>query len=193
MKIAAVILAGGESKRFGINKALLKFKGVPIVKMLEAEARLAGVNEVMVSTNNTDAFAQFKLRVIEDIHKGAGPLGGMHSALENSDADAILIIACDTPGITAGVIRAIMSTAWEHPEADVIFAYSPSGPHPLCSVVRRNFLPDIQSALDESEYSVNNLFAKYNHVVVKFDDEKPFININTPDDLKKWEVEVNDS
>lgn len=187
MKPIAVLLAGGESKRFGRPKCLIEINGIPILTILASEARLAGIDDMLVSGNETTVLRGFGMRVIEDIHKNCGPLAGIHSALVSSDAREILILACDTPGIKAAEIRAILEAAESEPGADVAFAASPSGNHPLCALVRHSLLPEIESAIASDTYGVNMLFTESNHVAVYFENEKPFANLNTPADLVKWE------
>ena len=191
MKPIAVILAGGESKRFGGPKCLIEINGVPIISILASEARLAGIDDILVSGNETTVFRGFGVRVIEDIHKNCGPLAGIHSALVSTGAREILILACDTPGIKAAEIRAILEAAESEPGADVVFASSPSGNHPLCALIRRSMLPDIESALASDNCGVNMLFTESNHVAVYFEDEEPFANLNTPEDLVKWEDKLD--
>jgi molybdopterin-guanine dinucleotide biosynthesis protein A len=85
----------------------------------------------------------------------------------------------------------LLSSAEQNPDARVIFAKSPSGAHPLCAVVRRALLPAIEAALKEGRLSVNELFHNTEHIEVIFEDEEPFLNLNTPEDLTIWEVRNN--
>ena len=188
MKPAGVILAGGMSKRFGRPKCLVKIGGIPIITILANEAKLAGIGDIIISANNHELFAGFNMRVFGDIHKDCGPLAGIHSVFNNIEADEIFIFACDTPGITAVEIRTILESADANPDAEVVFATSPSGNHPLCGLVRRTLLPSIESAIGSGRLGVNRLFTGSKHVAVRFDDETPFANLNTPEDLKKWGV-----
>jgi molybdopterin-guanine dinucleotide biosynthesis protein A len=187
MKLVAVILAGGESRRYGTPKCLIEINGVPIVSILASQARQAGINDILVSGNATEILSKFGMQVIEDIHKGCGPMAGIHSAFTTSGADEVFILACDAPGVTSAEISSILEAAEDEPGAEVVFASSPSGNHPLCALVRRSLLPAIELALDSGSYGVNRLFTGSKHIAVHFDDEKPFININTQMDLEKWE------
>jgi len=188
MKCAAVIIAGGESRRFGSPKALIRINGVPIILRLAAEAATAGIDDIRISANDPDAFATFGLPVIGDIREGCGPLGGIHSAIVHTDADEILLIPCDMPGISSNELNSLLASANDNPAAHVVFAESPSGAHPLCAVVRRSILRHIESALDEGLLSVNELFGRVDYMKVIFEDEEPFLNLNTPEDLARWEV-----
>ena len=186
MKPAGVILAGGMSKRFGRPKCLVKIGGIPIITILANEAKLAGIGDILISANNPELFNGLNMRIIEDIHKDCGPLAGIHSVFNNIETDEMFIFPCDTPGITAVEIRTILESADDNPDAEVVFASSPSGNHPLCGLVRRSMLPSIESAISSGRLGVNRLFTESKHVSVRFDDETPFANLNTPEDLEKW-------
>jgi molybdenum cofactor guanylyltransferase len=188
VSICAAILAGGKSERFGCQKALISINGVPVIKLLEEAIRGAGIDEVYISANDSDTFTDFGMPVLCDIHPECGPMGGIHSILTHTKTDELLITACDTPGLSSMELTMIIDSARANPDVKVIFAESPSGSHPLCAVVRRTILPDIQEAIASARCSVNELFKGLIHERVYFEDESPFANLNTPDDLKQWEV-----
>ena len=124
MTRVTVILAGGKNSRFGGPKGLIPIDGVPIISRLAMEAREAGMDEVYISTNDRETYAELGLPLIPDIHRDCGPMGGIHSALTNIDAAEVLVIPCDTPGITGDELGALVACARENPDAMVIFARS---------------------------------------------------------------------
>ncbi len=187
MKRIALILAGGDSRRFGRPKGLMKINGMALISKLSMEASKAGIDDIRISAND-GAFSQFGLPVIPDIRPRCGPLSGIHAALVRDDVDEILVLPCDTPALSAAEINTLAGAADDNPDAFVVFARSPSGSHPLCSIVRKCMLPAIEAALCDERFSVNKLFHNVRHVEVPFDNEEPFRNINTPEDLKMWEV-----
>lgn len=191
LKRVAVILAGGKNTRFGRPKGLVRIGGVPIISRLAMEAVKTGIDDIRISANDHSLFAEFGLPLISDIHCDCGPMAGIHSVLINTEADEILIIPSDTPGITSAELTSLIAKAEENPQAMVIFAVSQSGSHPLCAVVRRALLQSIESAINDGRLSVNKLFHRVNHAVVVFDNEEPFRNLNTPGDLEQLEVSSN--
>jgi molybdopterin-guanine dinucleotide biosynthesis protein A len=188
LSICAVILAGGKSSRFGNCKSRIGFNGVPVIRMIENAIRRAGINEIYISANDVAAFEKFGMPVVRDVCEDCGPISGIHGIFTNTDVDEILITACDMPGITDLELRRIIDTAAANPDADVIFARTPSGTHPLCAVARRTILPEMEKAIESRKFSVNELFKASTNTMVFFDNEKPFANLNTPEDLKNWEV-----
>ncbi len=156
--------------------------------MLEDAIKRAGIDAIYISANDVAAFEEFGMPLVRDICEDCGPISGIHSIFTNTEVDEILITACDMPGITDAELRRIIDTAAANPDVRVIFAETPSGTHPLCAVARRTILPEMEKAIESRKFSVNELFKASPHVAVFFDDEKPFANLNTPEDLKNWEV-----
>lgn len=101
--IATVILCGGKNSRFGgENKALLDYNGEKtfIEKIID---ECEGNIYVSISSkeNNEINFASSKnINFIEDIYKGIGPIGGMHSAFKKLKNKYIRFVSVDTTSIT---------------------------------------------------------------------------------------------
>ena len=97
-QIEGFILAGGESSRMGRDKALLELNGVTLTaqtaRLVES---VAGRSAIIGDSVRLEGLS---LRVIEDDFPGAGPLGGIATALRASEAEWNLIVACDMPYLT---------------------------------------------------------------------------------------------
>jgi len=107
--IAGVVLAGGESRRMGRDKALLLRDGVPFVVLI-ADALRAVFPEVILSANG-GAYRSTGLRQVPDLHPGAGPLAGIHAAMGPVRRGHVFVLGCDTPLVTPDLIRAVCSAA----------------------------------------------------------------------------------
>src|SRR5204862_1990371 len=51
------------------------------------------------------------VRTIRDIVPGCGPLGGLHAALTAAREDAVFVVACDMPYVTAAFAEYLFSLA----------------------------------------------------------------------------------
>ena len=98
----------------------------------------------------------------------------------------MLILACDLPGVTSSELQTLLSDASADP-APVVYAVTPSREHPLCAVVTRDLLEPLTETLGEGRHGVLRFFHDVDHRTVTFNDERPFLNMNEPDDLKVWE------
>ncbi|WP_051286552.1 molybdenum cofactor guanylyltransferase [Salinimicrobium terrae] len=109
--IEAFVLAGGKSSRMGTDKGLVQLNGKPMIsyvlKALE-ETELP----VKIIANNPE-YEKFGLPVCNDLVKEKGPMGGLLTALNNTDAEVVLLISCDIPFITSEAIKLLLRAADE--------------------------------------------------------------------------------
>lgn len=95
---SAYILAGGQSSRFGKNKATIPIDGTPLVVRLTQQLKASGVEHVVLVAQSVRDYESFGIRTIEDGHANAGPLAGIISALRDArdkDQTWCLIASCD--------------------------------------------------------------------------------------------------
>ena len=198
-RIAAAILAGGRASRYGgANKAALAAgAGRTILEHIAGELARAGVGEVIVCASGAVAEAARggRLTAVEDKRPGLGPLAGVEAALshfagqsgaDGPRLDATVLLACDMPGITSAVIDRLIE-AFVASDARIVMAETPDFSwQPLCSVVHNGILMDVRSALNAEELGVGRLWRKLGAEAVRFDDDRPFFNVNRPEDLARW-------
>ena len=186
--IGAFVLAGGRSSRMGTDKALLELGGRPlIVRALELAREVA--HDVTI-VGNSEKFAAFG-PVIEDVYPDRGPLGGIHAALTNSEADWNLILAVDLPFISARFLKYLLARA-ESSAATVTVPSLGEYFQPLCAVYRKHFLTVAQLALAEGRNKIDQLFREDTLCVVSQEemaansfDSSIFRNLNTQEDWKE--------
>ncbi|MBU1679214.1 MAG: NTP transferase domain-containing protein, partial [Bacteroidetes bacterium] len=76
--ITGVILAGGSSKRMGVNKSLLKIDDLTLIEKVN-EIMTQVFDKVIISTNEPASYEFIKTEKVTDVIKGFGPLSGIHS------------------------------------------------------------------------------------------------------------------
>jgi molybdopterin-guanine dinucleotide biosynthesis protein A len=103
-----LVLAGGESKRMGSDKALLKQDGETqlsrAIGLLESH-----VDRVFVSTraDQADDPERSKFAQIIDRYDDMGPVAGILSAMDSNDDVSWLVLACDLPNIDDTTINGV--------------------------------------------------------------------------------------
>jgi len=107
-KFSAVILAGGESKRMGRDKAWLELDGKPLVVRAVDHARRAGAQEVFVSGRAGVEYRGVSCPVLIDLNHGLGPLSGIERGLQVCSSPLLLILAADLPRMTAEFILTLL-------------------------------------------------------------------------------------
>jgi molybdopterin-guanine dinucleotide biosynthesis protein A len=182
----AVILAGGKSSRYGRPKGLELIDGQPMVVRLAEQVRAAGISNICISTDDPEPYRSLGLKIIPDCYHGCGPLAGIHSALLKTRAETLLVLACDLPAISSTELETLISSAENEP-ALIVYAATESQEHPLCSVVRSELIGPLTTTLEEDKNAVLRFFHGLQHRKVFFHDERPFLNMNVPDDLRALE------
>lgn len=188
--IAAVVLCGGNSRRFDFkDKALLKYDNNST--FLEHIISECSNEELYLSVNNSDKYNSLisdykekhnkKIYIIEDINKNIGALGGIHSAFVNINSNYIQFLSCDTPNINRDFLYYMQSMADEYHDA-FIPVYNDKA-YFLCGIYSKNIINAVNENIQNKEYRIKKLIEK---IKVKYIDLKYTIfqlhNINTLDD-----------
>ena len=109
MNFSAVILAGGESRRMGSDKAWIAVGGQPLIAQTVATARESGVEDIFISGRAGQDYSALRCPVLLDLEPGFGPLGGIERALHAARLPLVLVLAVDMPNMTAAFLRKLMS------------------------------------------------------------------------------------
>lgn len=105
MELSAVILAGGESRRMGRDKAWLEFDGKPLVKLAVEKARQLGIKEVFISRRTGEGYSGLNCPVLFDLEPGFGPIGGIERGLHECRSPLLLVLAVDLPRMTLAFLN----------------------------------------------------------------------------------------
>ncbi len=186
--VAGVILAGGESRRMGRNKALMEVNGETIIET--AYRRMAELfDEVLLVTNSPEAYDFIPCRKVADTFPGKGPLGGIHAALSSCTAERAFVTACDMPDLNLHLIRELSSMSGG---VDVVIPETPAGLEPLHAVYDKSCLPKMEQMLRAGERRLLSFIDLAEIRVVphgQINDLDPdyssFRNINTPEDYRQ--------
>ncbi|MER2090110.1 MAG: molybdenum cofactor guanylyltransferase [Sporosarcina sp.] len=187
-RTVGIVLAGGQSRRFGSPKAFAKL-GEHYFYDRAKDALVASCDEVIVVTRQ-DLFERFRVgeEVIIDKpeYAGLGPLAGILSVMESVEADRYAVLPCDMPYVDS---RA-MSKLVEHHEKGVTAVVSDGRYHPLVSIWNQQLKRALKKSLESGQLSVMGLLTQSDVVWINgnalTDDEKRmFTNVNTPEALER--------
>lgn len=118
--VAAAVLVGGRSRRFGSSKALALVDGVPMAERVATVLEAGGCQPVVFiggSDHEVEALASTRRMHMRDRWPGEGPLGGVLSALL-AFGSPVVVAACDLVDLDAETARAVMVDS----DADVVIA-----------------------------------------------------------------------
>lgn len=156
-RLLGAVLAGGESRRFGRDKAAEVVAGKSLAERA-AETMAEVFDHVVIVSSREPTTPRWPH--LPDRRVGQGPLAGIEAALlhaEDLGLDGAFVLACDLPLVDAGTIHSVLE-ALEDAEACAPASPSRPGIEPLCAVYRRSCLPRVTGALDEGLNSVHEVF-----------------------------------
>ena len=113
--ISAVILAGGDSRRLGIDKALLELDGQTLLsRVVQKLAPLS--DDLIVVTNSPEDYEHLALgvRFVPDERPGEGALMGIYSGLKAATYPSALTVACDMPFLNMSLLTVMLDKIAGH-------------------------------------------------------------------------------
>jgi molybdopterin-guanine dinucleotide biosynthesis protein A len=176
MSINGIVLAGGLSSRMGRDKALLPWQGRTLLEHMRGLLMQAGAERVWVS-GDYPTFGG-----IPDQVARCGPLGGLHSVMQQMPDSQAWVVAVDTPLLAPGLLQRL---AGEGLGACTIFD---GHPFPMLLTVDYATRSVLAAMLDDAEgpRSVQAFQRRLQMHVLALEsvDEACLVNCNTPE---QWE------
>ena len=196
MDIGALILMGGKNSRMNGNvKGLLKIKNSTFLEKIQETLNdfssiYLSINDKF-SKNQKQNFENMGFKIIEDIYKEIGPLGGIYSSLLNCKEEYLFITACDMPFITKNSIEVLCNKVDKNTDG-VVFYDKNNKLYPLGAIYSKNVLPIIEEMIEKKYYKLSYLIEKSNFVKINIEKTdiplKVLSNINT---LQEYDLFIN--
>ncbi|NDE48573.1 MAG: molybdenum cofactor guanylyltransferase [Proteobacteria bacterium] len=190
--ILGVVLAGGQSKRFGQDKSQVQLGGKILIDYILLEI-LDQFNEILIISNNDIKFLNSKkITKIEDYKKDLGPLGGVLTAMRwikknNRDYKWISTFPSDTPFFKKKYLSDFIKNI-DDKKSKLFFIKSNDKRHNIFGLWSTELLDRLEDDVTNKGERKVEIWA--NKVGVKtinmeFKNNDPFFNINTKEDLEK--------
>ena len=193
-RVGGMLLAGGQSRRFGAEKAVVRFRER---LMMDAVAeRFAPFRDFAISARPGSAAAAraMCLRATllhDDPSLPSGPLAGILEGLKWAHAhnlDFLATAPCDAPLLPTDVFERLLGAIGL---ARAAFAVTSVGEHPLCAIWQVALQTPLEHSLRSGLHrSVRSFLAEQHAERVWFDDAHAFANANTADALLALEQSV---
>jgi molybdopterin-guanine dinucleotide biosynthesis protein A len=183
---SAIVLAGGQSRRMGRDKALIDYRGRPIIAHVVDTLRALSDDIVAVS-NRPDLYSPFGARVVPDYEPPCGPLGGIAVGLQAALHPLAVVVACDMPFLDVTLLRWLIDLADGY---DAVVPQTGAEFEPLHAVYRRECYSPMVQRIERGERRVISFFADVRLRPVPEPEwraldpaGRSLVNLNTPDDL----------
>ncbi|WP_395543079.1 molybdenum cofactor guanylyltransferase MobA [Neotabrizicola sp. sgz301269] len=189
MRIAAVILAGGQSRRMGQDKALVRLAGRPLLAHVQ-RALSPQVAALALSANGDPArFAEFGLTVLPD-SESIGPLSGVLAGLRwaaAQGAQALVSAPVDAPFLPEDLVARLSEGGTDAPA----LAESGGVMHPAVGLWPVALADALEAFLASgAKARVRDFALSHGGRAVAFPDPACFLNLNTPEDLAGAEARL---
>jgi molybdenum cofactor guanylyltransferase len=187
--LAGVVLAGGESRRMGRDKATLPYPGTSGggATMVEHVLSIAAqrCEPLFVVAAPGQPLPQLQARVLRDEVQGLGPLAatglGLRAAAE-AGARLAFVSAVDMPLLTADLIDDLVRLALET-NAEVVSPWD-GRTHYLAAVYRTDLADRIDGLVAAGERRMSALIDSSDAQQIVLPDSRALTNLNTEDDLR---------
>lgn len=187
--LTGAILAGGQSQRFGRNKALEVFRGKRFIDH-GLESLRASCDPLLVVANDLAPYYDVRATLVRDVVPRQGPLGGLYTALLYSPHDWLFVKATDMPFLVTELLQLMLQL---RPGVDaVVPQYENHYYEPLLALYHRRCLPVIARLLEGTQRKTS---AFYRDINVRLVAEKEwrvvdpqglsFCNVNTMEDREQ--------
>lgn len=185
-----LVLAGGQSRRMGSDKALLRRGGET---QLDFAVRLLKdvVAKTWVSARAGQADAErSRYPLIIDRYENLGPVAGILSAMDQEPQAAWLVLACDLPNVTPETLQALVAGR-DPRQPFTAFASSHNGlPEPLCAIFEPSARLLLDADVTDGIVCPRKMMIRANLRLLEQPDPAALDNINTPQDLARTTLEV---
>jgi molybdopterin-guanine dinucleotide biosynthesis protein A len=188
VKTTGIILAGGKNLRMGQNKAFIEVQGERIVDRIR-RIFVDLFEEVLLVTNSPREYLDLNLRIVTDLYREKGALGGIFTGLFHASFSHAFVTACDMPFLNPALIVHLEGLS---PGYDIVIPRTEDGLQPLHAVYSRKCLPFMKDLLDSGNLKILDFFPRVKKREVPTGEIIPldphlssFLNLNSPEDLAR--------
>lgn len=185
--VSAIILAGGQGRRFGSrDKGLLEWRGKRFVQRV-FERIESQVQDVVISCNrNIGQYQQLAdCCVSDELPDYCGPLAGVAASLPHCQCDQVVLVPCDAIKLPPDLV-ARLSQCMDETGCDVALAFDGERDQYLFSLIRKSLHKSLLNYLEMGGRSVRGWYESVHTERVDFSAQaSAFININSEEELSK--------
>ena len=188
-KTILVILAGGQSRRFGGGyKTLNKFNNISILDRIIQNLKKLEIEIVLNVNSNEDQFLKTGFHLIKDeLENFQGPLAGIYSSmklvLENrKNIEWIFTSPSDTPFIDSNLVNIFLKAKYIN-ETKIILAKSYNKMHPVIGLWHISLIKSLEECLATDNGKIVHWVEQQYYELLNFENKNYFFNINSQADL----------
>lgn len=204
--LSAYLLCGGQSRRFGRDKARAEVDGGTLLQRGVSQLQRLGLRVWLVA-DRADKYQDLGLTALPDTFPGCGPLAGLHTACQHHQATHaaehgwLLLTSCDQTELHAEWLQTLCAAVDSARCAAVTFAEtSPDGKlrrHPFPGLFHRRLQSRLLSCLEQQQFAVQpfleQLHTSGELLTLACPADWPLIpQVNTPEDWQAWQPQASE-
>lgn len=190
MKVAGVVLAGGESRRFGQPKAFAVHNGKFFYECALEVLKPHVDDTVIVARPEAESkFTGSCVIVDTPVFRGMGPLAGLHSAMKNIASDWYCLLACDMPLMNEESIGRIVKEAIRREQCNAVVPVVGGRVQPLAAMYHARTFEILESLLARDIRTVKKFLSEIHPYKLDGLDPICFQNVNTIADFDQLKGE----
>jgi molybdopterin-guanine dinucleotide biosynthesis protein A len=186
--MAGIVLAGGENRRMGADKAFLKLHGIPMIEHVLRSLKTV-CRDIIIVTNSPRSYRAYPVIVTTDAYDLRGPLTGIYSGLLKSADEYNFVVACDMPFLNPGLLAYMAGLAAGY---DIVVPVLAGMLEPLHAVYRKSMLSVFKTKIMERRQQIRETFENQRvryvreEEIDRFDPaRRSFKNLNTPKEYEE--------
>ncbi len=180
-----LVLAGGQSKRMGRDKANLSYHGRPqLLVTFDLIDTFCETTFVSVARDQTQDPLRSRLPQIVDSVTLSGPGAGMVSAHQKQPNNGWLVMACDLPWATSATLEKLINSRRIDADATAFVSSHDGLPEPLCAIWEPSGLKKLESQIRSGRSCPRKCLINANTHLVPQDNPSWLDNINSQKDLE---------
>jgi molybdenum cofactor guanylyltransferase len=186
MTLSAVLLAGGESRRMGPDKATTIFQGEPLWQRQIRILRELRPEKLFVSARRDPAWKPVGTDIVLDETPSGGPLSGITATLARIETSHLVTLAVDMPFIITEDLLSLVKEGTANRGVVPMFG---GRAEPLAAIYPKDAYVDCAAALSSKDRSLQGLvrhlaeIGKIELTYLSQDEAERYRSVNTPEDL----------
>ena len=198
-RASGAILAGGQSRRLGTDKRLIRVDGRPLLARTVDTLRplVDDLHIIVADDSDRDVVhaalgtSRDDVTVHTDTRRGLGPVAGLEAALQAAQRDLVLVVATDHPDLRPDVLALLIERALAT-DALAVALDGQYGGEPLLAVYRTVALAAVSAQIDAGVRRLQDVLAALGPMVIAASewrahdpDGLTLLDIDVPEDLDR--------
>ena len=174
-----IVLAGGKSRRMGVDKASLTLEGRTFLEIQADKLRTLGASDIIISGKTA---ALTGTRCVPDLYPDCGPLGGLYSCFLSSALPCALVLSVDVPLISLPTLKALLQLHMGGGYDATILSHD-GNIEPLIAVYNTNIAGLAGELISNKKLAMKSFVDRLHYQLFSYEgSSEELLNCNSPED-----------